>query len=128
MNSGVTPTSLLAIDELCVAYQTRTGMIPAVNNVSLHVQAGECVGLVGESWCGKSTVAGWLRQLGVAVIDLDAVARQIRNNDAEARRRIEARFGTIDSPQPVWPSSVVTRTKIQRGGTRNVSIAVMRAT
>jgi dephospho-CoA kinase len=55
------------------------------------------IGLTGNIGCGKSTVAGWLREMGVAVIDLDAVARQIRNNDAEARRRIEARFGTIEA-------------------------------
>jgi dephospho-CoA kinase len=55
------------------------------------------IGLTGNLGCGKSTVAGMLRDLGVAVIDLDAVARQIRNNDEEARRRIEARFGTIDA-------------------------------
>jgi ABC-type Fe3+/spermidine/putrescine transport system ATPase subunit len=57
VNQNATPTSVLAIDELCVAYRTRTGVIPAVTKVSLHVQAGECVGLVGESGCGKSTVA-----------------------------------------------------------------------
>jgi dephospho-CoA kinase len=55
------------------------------------------IGLTGNIGCGKSTVAGWLREMGVAVIDLDAVARQIRNNDAEARRRIEGRFGTIEA-------------------------------
>lgn len=55
------------------------------------------IGLTGNIGCGKSTVAGWLSDLGVAVIDLDAVARQIRNNDAEARRRIEDRFGTIEA-------------------------------
>jgi dephospho-CoA kinase len=55
------------------------------------------IGLTGNIGCGKSTVAGWLRDMGVAVIDLDAVARQIRNNDAEARRRIETRFGTIEA-------------------------------
>ncbi|HET7520733.1 MAG TPA: dephospho-CoA kinase [Candidatus Limnocylindria bacterium] len=55
------------------------------------------IGLTGNIGCGKSTVAGWLRDMGVAVIDLDAVARQIRNNDAEARRRIEERFGTIEA-------------------------------
>ncbi len=55
------------------------------------------IGLTGNIGCGKSTVAGWLSDLGVAVIDLDAVARQIRNNDAEARRRIEERFGTIEA-------------------------------
>jgi dephospho-CoA kinase len=55
------------------------------------------IGLTGNIGCGKSTVAGMLRDLGVAVIDLDAVARQVRNNDADARRKIEARFGTIDA-------------------------------
>lgn len=55
------------------------------------------IGLTGNIGCGKTTVAGMLRDLGVAVIDLDAVARQIRNNDAVARRQIEARFGTIDA-------------------------------
>jgi dephospho-CoA kinase len=55
------------------------------------------IGLTGNIGCGKSTVAAWLRDMGVAVIDLDAVAREIRNNDAEARRRIEARFGTIEA-------------------------------
>lgn len=55
------------------------------------------IGLTGNIGCGKTTVAGMLRDLGVAVVDLDAVARQIRNNDAEARRRIEARFGTVEA-------------------------------
>lgn len=55
------------------------------------------IGLTGNIGCGKSTVAGWLSEMGVAVLDLDAVTRQIRNNDAEARRRIEARFGTIEA-------------------------------
>jgi dephospho-CoA kinase len=57
------------------------------------------IGLTGNIGCGKSTVANWLREMGVAVLDLDSVARQIRNNDAEARRRIEARFGTIEAGQ-----------------------------
>jgi dephospho-CoA kinase len=55
------------------------------------------IGLTGNIGCGKTTVAGMLSDLGAVVLDLDAVARQIRNNDAEARRRIEARFGTIDA-------------------------------
>lgn len=53
------------------------------------------IGLTGNIGCGKSTVAGMLRDLGVAVIDADAVARQVRTNDGVARRRIEERFGTL---------------------------------
>jgi dephospho-CoA kinase len=55
------------------------------------------IGLTGNIGCGKSTVAGMLRDLGVAVIDADAVARQIRNNDGEVRQRIEMRFGTLEA-------------------------------
>ena len=55
------------------------------------------IGLTGNIGCGKSTVAGMLRDLGVVTIDADGVARQIRNNDGVARRRIEERFGTLDA-------------------------------
>ena len=55
------------------------------------------IGLTGNLGCGKSTVAAMLRDHGVAIMDLDAVAREIRNNDAEARRRIERRFGTTEA-------------------------------
>ena len=48
---------LLEIENLCLSYYTRSGEIPAVVDFSLKLDAGESVGLVGESGCGKSTVA-----------------------------------------------------------------------
>jgi dephospho-CoA kinase len=55
------------------------------------------IGLTGNMGCGKSTVAGMLRDRGVAIIEADAVARQLRTNDDGVRRRIEDRFGTLDA-------------------------------
>ncbi len=55
------------------------------------------IGLTGNIGCGKSTVAGMLRELGATTIDADRVARDIRRNDADARAEILARFGTEDA-------------------------------
>lgn len=57
---------ILEIDKLSISFFTRLREIPAVMDFSLSVQPGEAVGLVGESGCGKSTVAlGVMQDLGV---------------------------------------------------------------
>lgn len=53
---------LLEIKDLNISYYTRAGEIPAVIDFSLTVNKGETVGLVGESGCGKSTVAWAIMQ------------------------------------------------------------------
>ncbi|HOG46304.1 MAG TPA: ABC transporter ATP-binding protein [Anaerolineae bacterium] len=48
---------VISIEDLAVSYQTRKGQVNAVRNVTCHIEKGEAFGLVGESGCGKSTVA-----------------------------------------------------------------------
>ena len=50
-------TPILECENLCISYFTRAGEIPAVIDFNLTVMPGEAVGIVGESGCGKSTVA-----------------------------------------------------------------------
>ncbi|MFG6561040.1 dipeptide ABC transporter ATP-binding protein [Sulfitobacter sp. 1A15299] len=56
---------ILEINNLSISFFTRLREIPAVMDFSVNVQPGEAVGLVGESGCGKSTVAlGVMQDLG----------------------------------------------------------------
>ena len=55
MNNDQAP--VLVCKDLCISYYTRAGEIPAVVDFSLTVKPGETIGIVGESGCGKSTVA-----------------------------------------------------------------------
>nr|MCH9673978.1 ABC transporter ATP-binding protein [Gammaproteobacteria bacterium] len=56
---------ILEIENLSISFFTRLGEIPAVMDFSCRVMPGDAMGLVGESGCGKSTVAlGVMRDLG----------------------------------------------------------------
>ena len=48
---------VLKVEDLAIAYKVRGGEVEAVQNVSFEIHRGESLGVVGESGCGKSTVA-----------------------------------------------------------------------
>jgi oligopeptide/dipeptide ABC transporter ATP-binding protein len=48
---------LLEVKNLHTYFQTREGLVCAVEGVSFHLDRGELLGLVGESGCGKSMTA-----------------------------------------------------------------------
>jgi peptide/nickel transport system ATP-binding protein len=47
----------IAVINLAISYQTRDGFVQAVRDVSFEINQGETFGIVGESGCGKSTIA-----------------------------------------------------------------------
>jgi oligopeptide/dipeptide ABC transporter ATP-binding protein len=49
--------NVLQVEDLKVYYPTRAGSVKAVDGVTLNLAASERLGLVGESGCGKSTMA-----------------------------------------------------------------------
>src|SRR6478672_3856218 len=56
-NPAPQPPPVLECRNLSISYYTRAGEVPAVVDFNLTVMPGEAVGIVGESGCGKSTVA-----------------------------------------------------------------------
>ena len=49
--------TLLEVQDLRTVFKTKDGDVKAVDGVSFHLDAGETLGIVGESGCGKSVTA-----------------------------------------------------------------------
>lgn len=89
---------LLSVENLAVEFSTEKGTVRAVHNVSLSVDRGETIGLVGESGCGKTVTAlsllrlvpippgryaeGTIRFKGTNILDIpDAEMRKLRGRE-----------------------------------------------
>ena len=84
---------ILEIENLSISFFTRLREIPAVMDFSCTVMPGEAMGLVGESGCGKSTVAlAVMRYLGkngrITGGSIRFKGRDLTTMDDEALRRI----------------------------------------
>lgn len=95
-------TDLLQVDDLVTSYPINRGLLgrgrmQAVAGVSFTIAAGESLGLVGESGCGKSTVArtvvGLLRPTsGRVVVAGQDITRLDRGQEAELRQSVQMVF------------------------------------
>ena len=63
MTIGDTAGPVLQVKDLTMHYQTRQGTVKAVDGLSFELARGEVLGLVGESGCGKTSVAVSLMKL-----------------------------------------------------------------
>jgi len=81
---------LLEVENLFVTFATAAGAAKVLDGVNLTIRAGEIVGLVGESGCGKTTLANAI--LGILAGNARAEAGSIRfggeDLSAMSRRRM----------------------------------------
>ena len=79
-NQHESTTPLLEIKNLGVSFFTPRGTVRAVRDASLTVNRGEVVGLVGESGCGKSTVAYSIMGYLPGIVQVDGEINYDGNN------------------------------------------------
>ena len=86
-------TPILECKNVSISYFTRAGAVPAVYDFNLTVNPGEAVGIVGESGCGKSTVALAIMQYmgkngAITGGEIRFMGRDMRSMSEEELRRI----------------------------------------
>lgn len=93
-------TALIEVKDLYVEYKARTGtlfkadQVKAVNGISLRIDRGETLGIVGESGCGKSTTAKVLLGLEKATSGQVMIAgKEVSTRSAKTRKE----FGRVVS-------------------------------
>lgn len=78
-------SELLCINHLCVDFALRSGTLRAINDVSLTIESGERLGVVGESGAGKSV-------LGFSIINLISKPGHIAGGEVLFKGRDLAQF------------------------------------
>lgn len=81
---------LLVLDKVAVRYASRR--LPAVEDITISIDAGRTLGIVGESGCGKSTLAKAV--MGLAPVSAGSVSfLGLDITRMTPRRRLQARVG-----------------------------------
>ncbi|MEW5957603.1 MAG: ABC transporter ATP-binding protein, partial [Chloroflexota bacterium] len=87
---------LLQVKNLEIKYHTRQGILTAIHNASFDLNRGEIIGVVGESGCGKSTVASAVMRLlppngEISGGQILLRGQDLRRLDQEAMRKLRGK-------------------------------------
>jgi len=126
---------VLEVDGLCTEFHLRHATARAVDTVSFSVRRGECLGLVGESGCGKTTIglsvlkllpqvghitSGAVRLNGRDLVGLDErQMRRVRGNEVAMIFQ-----DPMTSLNPTWTigRQIAEPVRIHRGATKKEAL------
>ena len=138
-------SALLEVRNLRVEFPTRRGTLRALDDVSFSIQAGEVLGVVGESGAGKSltgaSIIGLLEPPGrIAAGEILLAGRRIDNLPDEQMRRVRGReIGAVfqdplTSLNPLYTvgrqlaETIVTHLDMSWSQARNRAVELLAAT
>lgn len=143
MNASTENKDLIQIKNLVTYFPVRSGLlqrtvawVQAVDDVSFTIRAGETLGLVGESGCGKTTVGRSILRLveptsGSVIFNGKDVLALRRNELKDVRRDMQIIFqdpyASLDPRVPIG-ESVMEGLNIHKIGSRNERRDLMIAT
>jgi oligopeptide/dipeptide ABC transporter ATP-binding protein len=132
-NSMTKEKDLIRVEHLKKYFPVRGGLlqrivawVQAVDDVSFTIKEGECLGLVGESGCGKTTVGRTMLRLieptGGKVWLRDTEVFNLKGQDLKAMRRkmqiiFQDPYASLDPRMPIG-ESVMEGLKIHQVGTQ----------
>ena len=124
----------LIVEDLETQFPVRTGAwfgrwrgrVRALDGVSLSMQRGEILGLVGESGCGKTTLARTIMQLTPASagrVLLDGIDLSRLSGPARRRERVNFQMIFQDPYASLNPRMTVEDTLVEALGRRSAGVA-----
>lgn len=123
------PDKLLEVKHLKKYFNTKNGLLHAVDDVSFDIERGETLGLVGESGCGKSTIGRAILRLheptsGEVLLNGVDVTKLNKQELRALRQKMQIVFqdpySSLDGRKSVFesigvPSAIVRRKFISTG-------------
>ena len=112
MNLASTNTAtnnVVEVKEVCLDFHTKDGVVKALSNVDLSINAGEFVSFIGPSGCGKTTLMRVLADL-----EKPTSGSVLVNGMSPAEARKQRAYGYVFQAPALLPLEIMGYSKDQR--------------